>query len=254
MVCRVRKTNKKRKSGVRHKRSFELLWIGSVRSGPGPRPALSLERTVRAAVDIVDAEGLAALTMGRVAERLGVTTMALYRYVPGKEELVDLMIDMARGAPPVTSGLGWRAEIARWARADLATLQRHRWLLESVLGRVPIGPNWLAWVESALRALSGTGLHAKEMLAVILLVDGHVRSTAQISLGISGTGEWADNFGRVLETVTGDERYPALSALVAAGGFDARADDSQDTFEFGLERLLDGVEALIRARATAPRP
>jgi hypothetical protein len=138
--------------------------------------------------------------------------------------------------------------------ADLADLQRHRWLLESVKGRVPIGPNWLAWVESALRALSGTGLHAKEMLAVILLVDGDVRSTAQISLGVTGMGEWADNFGRVLETVTGDERYPSLTALVAAGGFDARADGAEDTFEFGLERLLDGVEALVRARAPAPRP
>ena len=112
----------------------------------------------------------------------------------------------------------------------------------------------MAWVESALRALSGTGLHAKEMLAVILLVDGDVRSTAQISLGVTGMGEWADNFGRVLETVTGDERYPSLTALVAAGGFDARADGAEDTFEFGLERLLDGVEALVRARAPAPRP
>jgi AcrR family transcriptional regulator len=212
-----------------------------------------LERTVRAAVDIVDAEGRGALTMGRVAEQLGVTTMALYRYVPGKEDLVDLMIDMARGAPPVSGRLGWRADLAQWARADLAVLQRHRWLLESVMGRVPIGPNWLAWVESALHALSGAGLTAKEMLAVVLLVDGHVRSTAQISLGVTGTSEWAANFGRVLETVTGDARYPALSALVAAGGFEAHADDAGESFEFGLERLLDGVDALIRARATRRR-
>ncbi len=239
----------KRKRGGGRERSFELLWSGSERAAPGPKPILSLDRTVRAAVEIVDADGLAALTLGRVAERLGVTTMAIYRYVPGKEALVDLMIDRARGAPPPSAGLGWRPDLAQWARANLALLRRHPWLLESVMSRVPIGPNWLAWLESGLRAQSGSGLTANEMLAIVVLVDGHVRSSAQISLGVTGTRGWAENFGRALQAVTGDERYSALAALVDGGGFDARDDDAGDFFEFGLERVLEGVGAFIRARA-----
>jgi AcrR family transcriptional regulator len=246
---------KKRKGKERvhaGRRSFELLWGGRQRLGPGPRPALSLERTVRAAVEVVDAEGLEALTMGRVAERLGVTPMAIYRYVPGKEELIDLMIDMARGVPPESGGLGWRRDLAKWARANFAVLHGHPWLLGSVMSRVPIGPNWLAWVESAIRSLSGVNLNAKEMLAVVILVDGHVRASAQIALGVTGTGEWADTFGRMLETVRSDARYPELAALVASGAFEEGAHDSDDVFEFGLERLLDGVDALIRTRGHRP--
>ena len=247
------KTRKKNGRRDARRRSFELLWGGRQRFGPGPRPALSLEQTSRAAVDIVDTEGLPALTMGRVAERLGVTTMALYRYVPGKEELVDLMIDMALGAPPAPEGLGWRTDLAQWARANLAVLHRHPWLLEFVTSRVAIGPNWLAWVESAIRTLSGARLSANELMAVVILVDGHVRSSAQISLGVTGTGEWAHDFSRALDTVAGDPRYAALSAWVRAGGFGARHNDSEDVFEFGLERVLDGVDALVRARAARGR-
>ena len=74
-------------------RSLELLWGLGERPSRGPKPGLTLDRIVTAAVAVADAEGLGALSMRRVATDLGVGTMSLYRYVPGKAELLDLMLD-----------------------------------------------------------------------------------------------------------------------------------------------------------------
>jgi AcrR family transcriptional regulator len=232
------------------KRSIDLLWGSHERPSRGPRPALTLESTVQAGIHVADREGLAALTMSRLAKELAVTTMALYRYVPGKEELVDLMMDVAIGAPPSPIGRAkdWRTELALWARANLAVLQQHPWLLELVGSRMPVGPNWLAWVDSALSALSGTGLTPRETIAVVFLIDGHVRSAAQIALGVTGTDEWVTDFARVLKTITHDERYSALASVAATGGFEQPVRGEMNMFEFGLQRLLDGIESFSRAR------
>ena len=74
-------------------RSVELLWGQPERPNRGPKPGLSVERIVRVAIEIADAEGLPAVSMQRVASEFGFTTMSLYRYVPGKNELIDLMIE-----------------------------------------------------------------------------------------------------------------------------------------------------------------
>ena len=222
-------------------RSFELFWAARDRSPRGPKPGLSLDAVVRAAIALADAEGLEALTMLRVATRLGVTPMALYRYVPGKEELIDLMTDAARGAPPAPEGRAWRVEITRWARASLALFQRRPWLLESAQRRVPIGPSWLGWLEAGLLALSASGLPPHELVAAVMLIDGHVRATAQLAVGAAGTEQWGQDFGRVLHAVRGDARYPALTRVADAGGFDFGASDAASPFEFGLRRLLDGL-------------
>ncbi|MEV4187163.1 TetR/AcrR family transcriptional regulator, partial [Streptosporangium canum] len=128
-------------------RSTELLW------GTRSRRGLSLERIVRAAIELADAEGLAAVSMRRVAERLGFTTMSLYRHVPGKAELVDLMRDEVMGGEPDAGAdrrPGWRAELEAWARDGLALYRRHPWLAEpSGTRRVP-GPNAVAGFERAL--------------------------------------------------------------------------------------------------------
>jgi AcrR family transcriptional regulator len=234
-------------------RSVGLLWQGKERPGRGPKPSLSLDAVVQGAIDVADREGLQAVTMNHVAARLGVTTMALYRYVPGKEELVDLMIDAAAGAPRPGRGLDWRIDLAQWARDNLAVLARHPWLLESTTRRVPIGPNWMGWLEAALQALADLDLSAKEMMAVVILVDGHVRGTAQTSLGVTGKEEWAARFRDVLELTSDDVRFPALRAVVTRGGFAGGRDDPRRQFEFGLQRVLDGVEAFVRARTRRRR-
>jgi AcrR family transcriptional regulator len=230
-------------------RSLDLLWGTNQRSARGPKPALSLHRIVQTAVDAADSDGLAPLTMSRVAAGLGVTTMALYRYVPGKDELVDLMIDAALGAPPPVTGRSWRSGLTRWAAAGFASFSRHPWLLEAMMTRVSVGPNWASWLDSALQTMSGLSLTASEKMAVVLLIDGHVRAAAQVSAGVTGSSDWAAAFSRVLHTIKTDERYPALNAIAAAGAFHKRSTGEQNAFEFGLERLLDGIESFTRARS-----
>jgi AcrR family transcriptional regulator len=229
-------------------RTHDLLWESPARTGRGPKPELSVDAVVRAAIEVVDAQGLGALTMARVATQLDVSTMALYRYVPGKHELIDLMIDSALGMPPAPGGRPWGAEVTLWARSSLAIFQGRPWLLEAVMGRATIGPNWLAWLNAALQAFAESGLTAKDMVAAVLLVDGHVRSAAQVSLGPAGSAQWAEDFGRVLQTVGGDARYSAVARVAGAGGFDPLAAAEESPFEFGLQRLLNGIEAFTRAR------
>ena len=239
-----------RKKNIRAARktrgSFELLWNVPVVAKRGTKPQFRLEDTVQAAIKVADASGLAALTMGRIAQQLGVTTMALYRYVPGKEQLIDLMIDAALKEPPKPVGRGWRSAMESWARADLALFLHHRWLFEATSTRASLGPNWVKWLEAAFRALSKTRLTASEIMSVLLLIDGHVRSSAQIMVGAKASREWTENFTRMLETVgQGDSRYPILSRLISTGRFGQPGTSLNQMFEFGLQRLLNGVESYV---------
>ncbi|GAA2364325.1 TetR/AcrR family transcriptional regulator [Nonomuraea africana] len=224
-------------------RSTELLW------GSGSRGGLSLERIVRAAIELADAEGLAAVSMRRVAERLGFTTMSLYRHVPGKTELVDLMRDEVigeRAAAGVAPSGGWRAELEAWARAELALYQRHPWLVEASLSRRVPGPNAVAGFEWALEVVARTGLQPAEVVAVVTLVGGFVESAAQQMVRTARTErrtgvseeEW---WGARESLFQHMDRYPTLSRIYREGGYDAPL----DPFEFGLQRVLDGIESLI---------
>jgi AcrR family transcriptional regulator len=244
-------------------RRLDLLWGSLSRSVRGPKPGLSIEQVVSVAIGIADREGLAAVTMRRVADELGFTTMALYRYVPGKDELFDLMADSCIGQPPAAPPNerpgDWATGLRRWARADLATYQSHPWLLELIV-RGPQGPNWFAWVEAAVSALADTGLTAGESLAMASLIDNQVRGAAQLFLGMAraeqetGTPDaWGETFAATLERIAGDVRFPALSRIMAAGGFSQEMGPAEDPFEFGLDRLLEGIGAYIDARPAASR-
>jgi AcrR family transcriptional regulator len=233
--------------------SLALLWGTRARPARGPKPVLTLDAVVRAAIDVADADGIGALTMTRVAERLDVTTMAIYRYVPRKEELVDLMNDHALGPPPAAGGGTWRVELARWARTGLSRFQGRPWLLETATRRVPIGPNWLGWLDAGLRALERSGLPPHEMISAVMLVDGHVRATAELSSGAAATERWARDFGRVLASVIGDSRFPALTQVATAKGFSRAPSNAESPFEFGLERILDGLEARASSRRSRRR-
>ncbi|MGV9778060.1 TetR/AcrR family transcriptional regulator [Streptosporangium sp. NPDC003464] len=224
-------------------RSTELLW------GAGSRRGLSLERIVRAAIELADAEGLAAVSMRRVAERLGFTTMSLYRHVPGKSELVALMRDEVLGGPG-DSGAdhagGWRAELEAWARDGLARHLRHPWLVESSEPRQVPGPNAVAGFERALAAASRAGLPPAQVVAVVTLVGGFVESAARQVVRTErterrtgvGEEEWWGGRASLFQHL---DRYPTLSRIYREGGYDAPL----DPFEFGLQRVLDGIEALI---------
>src|SRR3954453_12429425 len=120
--------------------SVEFLWGGRTQPTRGPKPALSLDGIADAAIAVADAEGLAAVSMQRVAADLGYTKMSLYRYVPGKAELVAAMLERAIGEPPETTG-EWRPALREWAENLLAAYAAHAWSLAATTGRRPIGPN-----------------------------------------------------------------------------------------------------------------
>ncbi|GLW07005.1 hypothetical protein Misp01_21350 [Microtetraspora sp. NBRC 13810] len=235
--------------------SIEAVWGLRGRPPKGPRPGLTLEGIVAAAVRTADAEGLDAVSMSRVAKELGVSTMALYRYVATKDELVVLMADAAVGPPPpLPEGADWRKGLEHWASAMRTALLAHPWAAPlMVTTGPPATPNQLAWLDLALQALAGTGLPARAKLATELLVGGHVLSEVSVVLGMAaeqGPGpRWAD-YEPFLRRVTGDGRLPALRAAIEAGAFGddepGGAEEVHGTFAYGLARILDGVEAHLR--------
>ena len=247
-------------------RTFELLWGLREQPTRGPKPSLSVAQIVRMAIEIADAEGYDAVSMRRVAEKLGVTTMSLYRYVPSKNDLLELMLDaIADPAPdPATMPEHWRDALHWWAHQNMAVFRRHPWLIEYAFSHPPFGPNNIRWMECALQAMLGTDLTPDDMIGVLIILTGYVRSEAAQELalqqGARTTGvepeEWGRVYAEMLRRVVNDGSHPALAHVVAAGAFDAPSEGPDEDFEYGLTFVLDGVEALIksRRRGDAERP
>jgi AcrR family transcriptional regulator len=228
---------------------LELLWGRPRSPRRGPKPALNLERITQQAIGIADAEGLQAVSMQRVAEELGFTKMSLYRYVPGKAELVALMIDAALPPPDINEADSWHARFRAWGRQLWNELERHPWVLEVTIGRRPIGPNELAWLETGVAALSGTGLRGSEMLDAVVLMNGHIRSLAQQAVAGPVAGPILSERD-VTDMMTAalrehGEHYPAILAAMEPSAGSA----PDNALEFGIERIVDGLEALVTRRA-----
>lgn len=239
-------------------RSLELLWGIEKKTSRGPKPTLSIEQIAWAAIEVADSEGLEALSMQRVAERLGSSTMALYRYVPRKAELIEVMLDAAGGEPPELDPAteGWRPLLQRWARELLASYRRHPWMIRIALSGPPLGPNQVAWFEAGLRAISGTGLSQAEMISTVMLVSGYIRNEARFTFELAQAEQhtgiapaaWGIAYARLLRTVIEADRFPTLFALIASGVFEQPIGNPDEDLEFGLQRILDGIELHIRQR------
>ncbi|MET7773493.1 TetR/AcrR family transcriptional regulator [Nocardia sp. NPDC005366] len=239
--------------------TVELLWGARRRPKRGPKPALSLEGIVEEAIRLADADGLANLSMQRLAERLGFTKMSLYRYVPGKAELTALMLDSALGAPPDLTVREadaveepWRTGLRRWCETLYARFGAHPWGLELAVGARPVGPNEMAWMEVALLALIDTGLTTAERLDTIALLSGHARSLVQ-QVVVTGTQDFQDRIAAQLAEMreVATQRYPVASAAFAEAGAAAGGDGA---LAFGIDRILDGLGAHIARRGGRERP
>ncbi len=228
--------------------SIELAWGRRQRPTRGPRPGLTLDRIVAAGIKVAMTEGIGALSMTRVATELGVGTMSLYRYVAAKDELLTLMVDSALGAPPpAPPDEDWRAGLTRWAVAVRGAYQRHPWALRVPISAPPLGPNNVAWLENALRALRETPLSEQQKLSTVLLVSGFVRNDVTLDLDLAagaGGEQVMPTYARMLGALIEGGDFPALADAVASGAL-SDEDDPDSEFEFGLERILDGVAALI---------
>jgi AcrR family transcriptional regulator len=234
--------------------TFDLLWGSAQRPKRGPKPSLTLERIVAEAIEHADAEGLASLSMQRLAERLGCAKMALYRYVPGKAELEALMLDAALGAAPDGAAAApgdedeerWRAQLRAWAMTMFERMLAHPWAHELALGVRPVGPNEVGWMESALTTLAGSGLTGAESLDTIALLAGHVRSLA-LQAAAAGDDNMEAALGRQLSQALAAQvgRYPRTVAAFAESSPPGERDNALD---FGIDRILDGLGVLITAR------
>lgn len=242
-------------------RTLALLWRTGRPSARGPKPGLDIDQIVSIAIELADTDGLAALSMRRIAERLGVGTMSLYTYIPGKAELLDAMLDLAvaETARPERVAGGWRGRLEQIARENWALYRRHPWLLALGTSRPPLGPHVTAKYDYELRAIEGIGLTDIEMDTVISLIGGHAETaarrsfeSAQIAQRSDMTDEqWWQANAPLLEEIFDPDPYPLAARVgTAAGQAYHAASDPEHAFEFGLQRLLDGIEALLRARST----
>ncbi|MFC9683799.1 TetR/AcrR family transcriptional regulator [Streptomyces sp. NPDC056948] len=235
-------------------RTLELLWDTGRRPSRGPKPTLTLDRIVEAAVQVADAEGLGGLSMRRVAAELGTGTMSLYRYVPGKGELLDLMLDRVQRRSDNPSDLGddgWRAALEAVGRTTLALYRRHPWLIHVNNARPVLGPSAVDGMEKILTRIRPMGLTDPELVSAVIMIDGYVVGAARTQLyereaehrtGLTDAEFWQAQVP-VLEKAMASGRYPVMASLSE----DTFGSDF-DHFEFGLQRILDGLEALVERR------
>lgn len=236
-------------------------WASPERAGSrGPQRSLRRDDIVAAALGLADEDGLGAVSMAKVAERVGVSTMALYRYVANKDELLVLVGDAALGPPPqFPRRRTWRANLAQWATAVRSAWIGRPWLLRITATASLSGPNNLAWLDAGLHALASTPLSAADRLDVVLLLSTYARGDAWLQFDVAALGDEADadeslGLGRsgAVASMLDAARYPALTAAIAAGAFEPRPGVGKDVehFDVALEILLDGIERRIEERRT----
>ena len=267
---------------------LDLLWGRRERGKRGPRPGLSAEAIVDAAVRVADAEGLEAISMARVAAELGFTTMSLYRYVASKDELLQLMFNAsALGAESlVIEGDDWRSRLRAWAVIQRDMLDLHPWITEMPMPAPPVAPNSLHFVERGLQAMDGTGLADVEKIRIIGLIASYSLSEARMANHAAraaqavqaqagqaqagqaqavqaqeGTADEQANadggqvppltFEELLRELVDERTYPHLYRL-AWSSSPADQVSEREEFLLGLDLILDGVQAGVdRAKRDA---
>lgn len=241
------------------------LWRTTEGPRRGPRPGLTLDGITDAAIALADAEGLRAVSMARVADALGVSTMALYRYVGSKDELVGLMYDAALAdepgpgllPPPPPDAPAWRVRLLAWCDRQLALTVRHPWLMQAVDAIPALGPRRVAMLEAGLDTLADTPLTVGRRVEVVgavsllMLSEGTLlaaslaprQAPAPSADGAAAHPALVD-FAGLLRQVTTPDEHPRIQEALAAGGFDADDDGAADiAFRVGL--MLDGVARLV---------
>lgn len=231
-------------------------WGLKSKPSKGPKPGLSVRRIVDTAIDTAVREGIAAVSMKRVAGELGTAAMSLYRYVSGKDELLILMMDESMGPPPADLSRpddDWRAGIERWAWRIREKYNQHSWALNIPISGPPNTPNQVRWMEAALRTLADTSLDEGEKMGVILLVSGYIRNevtlTTQLTQAMerAGATDTLQGYTQFLRQVTDPKEFPAVTKVLDSGVLDSD-DPPDEDFRWGLDRILDGIESMIDSR------
>jgi AcrR family transcriptional regulator len=248
-----------------------LLWRHTTPSGGqdtkphvGRKPQLTVDEVVTAGIRVADAHGLAAVSMSRVASSLKVGAMTLYTYVASKAVLLDLMVDEVLGErdlppPGQPRPEGWRAQIALYAERTRTTYRRHPWLRHVSTVRPPIGPSLLAETEYVASCFAGSGLSPRQIIAAADAVMAFVKATASVEADADelqrATGQsndaWWNDRSLLWEKYFDADRYPTMAETQASGACPETVEQEMaEAHEFGLERLLDGIQGVIDRQAS----
>ncbi|NBD24149.1 TetR/AcrR family transcriptional regulator [Paenibacillus glycinis] len=242
-------------------RGVALSW-GIVKQGKrGPKGELSINQIVAAAIAIADQDGLQAVSMSRVAQSLGYTTMSLYRYITSKDDLLLLMQEAVCEIPVPAdeSGQDWREGLRAYVRESVAVFVKHPWYGDMPITSVPVTPNIIGWIDWVLRVMRPLQLDDFEKMSIMLLLSSYARSTGLIRRdmvnAIRAGGSPEDFMGvsmsAALKRLVKPERYPDLYPVVMSGIYAGEREAEStvgDDLEFGLERILDGIEQYLERR------
>ncbi len=249
-------------------KTLHLLWGRTDPPRRGPKARVSLGDLVSAAVAIADAEGIEAVSPRRVAEAVGTSSMSFYTHIPDKAVLLDLMLDAvsgpAEGESPVSMNFDparWRDNVTLVAREYRAFFLRHPWVSQVSSHRPVLGPNTLKAYEHFLSTFDGLGLSEVEMdLSVSMVanyVHGAVRDVLRASQVKAQTGisddDWWYTIAPFLETIDFSP-YPVSSRVGPVVGELYGLGNPDMAFDFGLERLLDGLATLIASKTAQSSP
>ncbi|MCX4829541.1 TetR/AcrR family transcriptional regulator [Streptomyces sp. NBC_01016] len=238
-----------KKTGDAESRLVEpSLWERLERPAPTRRASLTLDRIAAAAVELADEEGGDAVTMRRLATRLGVAPMAAYRHVSGKEDLWALMFDRVSGELTVPDDVtDWREVLRSFALQTRELMLRHPWLGQTPLPVVQLTPARMAVAERQLRALDGRDLDADSMMAAFRSVSAFVHGATQVEIAL---GQYKREHGWESGVETRQALAPQMNHLMGSGRYPTyreyamsatRKDDPAWEFEFGLDCVLDGI-------------
>ncbi len=234
--------------------SKEIIWSRPERAGRGPAPSLTREKIAAAAVKLADAEGIEALSMRSLATELGVGATSLYRYVDSKDELILLMVDAVMGAEmEFETGGDWRAGLGAFSRSMRAMTLRHPWTATYGPGARTLGPNAAGVYERVLGAIDGLGLEIDEMLVMLETLAAFVLGRAMEEIAedeaIRRSGldqrEWMDHQAPYIRGLIESGRFPLLTRVVLDASAPHDPDRMQKDFNLGLERVLDGLAAML---------
>jgi AcrR family transcriptional regulator len=228
----------------------EVIWARPERTGRGPKPAYSRADIAAAAVRIADADGLDAVSMRRVAAEIGCGTMSLYNYVPRKEDLYELMVDLISGEYELSGKPGgdWRADLLDFAHQALGIMRRHPWVVRVMSTVYAVSPNALRVLDRVLAGLESLDVPPGTKLELFGMVNGSVmtfvaneQANAERSRSVPWTAEQEQAVrGAYLRAQVAGGAYPHLAALFAQGM--APPDDPEATFDRMLNRLLDSFD------------
>jgi AcrR family transcriptional regulator len=231
---------------------IDSVWTRPGRAGRGGQPTLSREQIVRAAIELLDAEGTAGLSMRRLGTHLGSGATSLYWYVANKDELLELAVDEVMGEVyvPDPDDTGWRVGASILANQMRQMLLRHPWVLGLLGVRPTLGPNAMRMGDRSVALFTSGGFHGMSLAHASSVLNAHAIGSATTESGFIASvkrsaapvSEMAERIEPYLEQVGPDhpnyDKWRKENDVLTMDPEQVMADN----FAFGLERILDGLE------------